>query len=308
MKSCQRKRSKKNLTFSYAVRSFVGFLEGTQKAAQSVKSYRSDLNGFQSFLEKGLGKRPVSLASVTLDDLRRYSDSLRAQGLKINTRRRKLLTVRRLLKYLTQRKQLSVDLGKRLPAPHKMERVPIVVKTSELLRAIRDLPRDGTLRLRNQTLLWILAESGCLVSELPKIKFSDCCVKQGRHQITVNGKSAREIPISAGLFETIQKLRSETQGSAGGSDSYLFHGFNKFGSLGTPITPRGIELLVKAHAPALGLDELTPRTFRHSAVLMWFELGKTREDIQKLLGLKTAYAFRAYEPLLKSIASSTSTS
>jgi hypothetical protein len=33
--------------------------------------------------------------------------------------------------------------------------------------------------------------------------------------------------------------------------------------------------------------------------LRWFELGIPQAEIQNWLGLKTTYAFRSYEPLLK---------
>jgi hypothetical protein len=59
--------------------------------------------------------------------------------------------------------------------------------------------------------------------------------------------------------------------------------------------------LVKAYAAKLGFPEIVPRTIRHSAVMGWFQQGMTEEEIQRRLGLKSAYAFRAYEALRSSL-------
>ncbi|MEO7164616.1 MAG: site-specific integrase, partial [Bdellovibrionia bacterium] len=129
-------------------------------------------------------------------------------------------------------------------------------------------------------------------------------------------KSQRQVPVSKQLFQAIQNLKNFTTSNKPISnlnpenrDNHcIFFGFNKFGSLGSPISPRGIELLVRLYGPKLGFPELTPRTFRHSAVLHWFEKGIPQAEIQALLGLKTAYAFRSYELLFKSSSETTSIS
>jgi integrase/recombinase XerD len=285
--------------FAYAFRSFVGYLEGTEKAAHTIKNYKSDLQSFRDFLESGLGSETVALSDLTRQDLERFHEFLKGQGQKTNTRRRKLLTVRKLLRYLTQRKKIGIDVGDKLPAPQKVERVPFTVPRAELIAAIRALPLDNDLRLRNQVLLWTLAETGCLVSEIPRIRFADW--KPG--SLEISGKSPRTLSVSPELCEQVQLLRA----SAPDRD-HLFLGFNKFGPLAAPITPRGVELLVEVTAPKLGLGEITPRTFRHSAVVHWFTEGVSREEIQRRLGLRTAYAFRVFEPIFKSKSKTTSTS
>ncbi len=298
---CQRKRHPPPLNFAYATRSFLGYLEGTSKAAHTIKNYEGDLVSFQRFLEKGLGSRPVALSQMTLKDLERYHAYLRAEGLKTNTRRRKILTVRRLLRYLTVRKKLTLDLGQRIPAPHKIERTPQTVPLLELLERIRQLPTRTLLETRNRALLWTLAETGCLVSEVAELRFEQW---NPPTSLSLSGKAPRTVPVSLELIQAIEQLKSQAQDKS----TWLFLGFNRYGSLGGAITPRGIELLVRHYAKELGFPKLTPRTFRHSAVIHWFKQGLARADIQDRLGLKTDYAFRSYEPLLKSSCQTTSSS
>ena len=126
-KTSTNKSRVRELTFPYAMRSFLGYLEGTHKAAHTISSYKSDLNSFQTFLEKNtkgsVHASTKALKNIQLSDLEEYHDYLRAQGQKVNSRRRKLLTVRRLMTYLNNRNKLTVDAGKKLPAPYKVERV-----------------------------------------------------------------------------------------------------------------------------------------------------------------------------------------
>ena len=294
---CQRKRVKKPLNFAYALRSFLGHLEGTEKSLHTVRNYKSDLMSFQNFLEKGLGSRVVALSHVSRDDLELYIDFLKAQGFKTNTRRRKLLTVRRLLRYLTQRNKIKIDVGRKLPAPEKIERIPMTVPRGALLTAIRALPEVTELDARNRVLLWSLAETACQVSEVRQIRYEDWKRQGTRAWVAIGMKQPRLLEVSDELEAAIQALKLKARGAG----EWLFLAHNKFGPLGGAISARGIELLVRAYSDRLGFPELTPRTFRHSAVLEWFRNGISRDEIQKRLGLRTAYAFRVFEPLFKQV-------
>src|ERR1035437_2775169 len=110
----QRKSSARGaLTFAEASRSFVGHLEGTEKALLTIRNYRSDLRSFEEFLRTGLANRPVALQQVHPRDLTRYSDYLTAQNFRSNTRRRKVLTIRKFLAYLGRRNKIAPDLAAR---------------------------------------------------------------------------------------------------------------------------------------------------------------------------------------------------
>ncbi len=292
----QSKHLNKSLKISAAVRSFLGHLEGTGKSSHTVSNYQTDLRVFERFLVLG-GK---SLQDVSRDDLERFHDHLKALGLKTNTRRRKLLTVRRLMRYLSQRKKIDIDVGNRLPTPAKIERVPLTLDLTDLIRRIHTLPSDSPITLRNQTLLLTLAETGCLVSEVIRLRFEDWDMERsGSCKVTVGGtKTVRQIAVSGELRDKLRQLQS----GAGKSDSaaWCFLGFNRAGPLGSPISARGVELLVKSLIPALGLETaIHPKHFRHSAVLAWFKAGLTKNQIRERLGLRTEYAFRVFEPLIK---------
>ena len=284
------KDEKKPMTFPEAMKSFIGYLEGTQKSANTISNYRSDLNTLQEFLRTGLSSEPVHLSDLTRDDLERYLGYLKAKGFKTNTRRRKLLTFRRLLRYLTQRKKFNLDLSDKLPAPQKLERVPTVIPYADLFAAVQMLPSESDIEKRNRLLFWTLLETGAQVSEVAKLRFENL---QGE-KLLLDGKAGREIPISPGLAVNLP-----FSPSAAKLAPWIFQGYNKGGLLSGPISPRGIELLVEHYRTKLGFDGLTPRAFRQAAVMEWHRQGLSKDEIRRRLGLKTEYAFRVYEPLFK---------
>lgn len=293
-----------------AIKSFVGYLEGTQKSAHTIKNYRLDLQNFQDYLNKQTAAPVQALDRITEKHLESFHDFLKVEGQKTNTRRRKLLTVRRFLEYLAKRKKVSIDVSRKLAAPHKVERVPFTVSAKDLIAEIKKLPTDSVLSARNRVLLWTLAETGCLVSEISQIRYENWSIahagdSEPQAVLELMGKSPRTLTVSPELYLAVQDLKQK----AGNVDQapWVFYGFNKFGSLGAPITSRGVELLVKHYAVKLNIPKLTPRTFRQSIVIHWFKQGVPQAEIQKRLGLKSDYAFRVFEPILsKSRSNSTS--
>lgn len=289
-------RRTKNTAYASALKSFIGHLEGTGKAAHTIDSYRLDLLRFEEFL-RGEGNKPaeVRVDRISRKDLERYHEHLKLEGQKTNTRRRKLMTVRKLMTYLASRKRIEIDVAKKLPAPAKIERIPFTVDSGKLIEAIRGLETGTPILARNRALLWLLAETGCSVAEAAALRWKETDLEARRVEFL--GKSQRTLSISAGLANAL----GEVVGSAKPHEP-CFRGFNRFGSLGGAITPRGIELLVKSYEPKLGLGSLTPRSFRHSIVVHWYREGTSESEIQKRLGLKTAYSFRVYAPIFAKIA------
>ncbi len=286
-------------SFDAAVKSFTGYLEGTKKSHHTIKNYRIDLQSFQKYLSSTSRIQPLLLGGIRHTHVDNYHSFLKECGLKNNTCRRRLMTIRKFLTFLVKRKKLPNNFKTKILAPHKIERIPFTAPYAELIKSITELPVNSELTARNRVLLWMLAETGCLVSEVTRLKFNQLHgqLHTAQPYVEFHGKSARNVPISTELHAAATDL----QKYAKNNNQWLFLGYNRFGPLGGPISPRGVELLVRSCSDQLPSGKkITPRTFRHSVVLKWFMDGHDKDKIQKLLGLKTNYAFRSYEPLIKS--------
>lgn len=283
--------------FPKALKSFMGHLEGTGKALHTIKNYRLDLLSFADFLSR---ERPrYALREIPQKDLERFQEHLKKQGLKTNTRRRKVLTVAKFLRYLAGRKKVDASLGRRMPAPQRVERVPYTLPYETLRAAVLGLPRESVLDRRNRLLLWTMLETGGLVSEAARLRY-DQIQGEKKPLIRWGHREPRDVGVSEELARELREFQRRK-----GAGEWVFNGFTRGGPLGGPISPRGVELLVRAFEKSVETQSqpgftLTPRTFRHSRVVYWLKQGVPREEIQRRLGLKTSYAFRTLEPILAS--------
>lgn len=307
MVKAQRRRGP--ILFSAALKSFIGHLQGSGKAEHTIASYHFDLLSFAEFMQKSRGSKQVlDLKSVSRKDLDRFHEWLKSDGQKTNTRRRKLMTVRKLMHYLTARKKLDLDIASRLPAPEKIERVPETIDLEAYRKKLETLPTGSYIAIRNVALLALLSDTGCSVSEASKLRWSAIDGK-----VSFMGKSERDCALSPRTLAWLSKLRAEALSLSGATDQdsiadeVCFVGFNRHGpirigkkTLG--ITSRGIEMLVKSVSETLGFADVTPRTLRHSAVVDWYRSGVREVEIQRRLGLRTAYAFRIYQPIFSAMA------
>ncbi len=313
MKKAQRRQG--SLPFAAALKSFIGHLEGSGKAKHTIDSYAFDLQSFSEFMQRTKAhSQLLDLRLVSRKDLERFHESLKTDGQKTNTRRRKLMTVRKLMNYLTVRKKLELDVAKRLPAPEKIERVPETVPLEKYREKLSELPSESYVSIRTLSILSLLADTGCSVSEAAKLRWHQ--LRDGK--IFFMGKAERDCSLSPKTIHAFEKLKLEAMAVLKEShksemeDDVCFIGFNRHGPLrvgkkSLGITPRGIELLVKSVSENIGFSGVTPRTLRHSAVVEWFKSGVSEAEIQKRLGLKTPYAFRIYQPIFASIKSSSET-
>ena len=283
-----------------SLKSFMGYLEGTQRSGHTKASYRLDLLDFFRFLEKeGFDLEKTRLAQIESREIEAYHAGLRKDAQKANTRRRKLMTLRKWLQYLRKRKKIATDLGRILPTPDKSERVPAIVPRERVLTHIAEMGVTTDLELRNKVLLWLLLETGAAVSEVAALRSDQVeRVAKTRLKVEFTGKKPRirEITGDAELLDGVERLRADA-----GDTGALFCGFNRHGKLrAAGVTPRGVEMLVHGLGKTWGLD-LTPRLLRHSVVVAWYRDGVLPDEIQARLGLSTGYSMRLYEPHFKAI-------
>lgn len=302
-------------SFEALLKSFLGYLQGTGKSAHTLQSYRLDLLAFQRFFQAQGGGQVLSSTTLQTLDLTHYQEYLQTQGLRANTRRRRLFTVVHWLHYAVRRRQLPQELNRLLPVPPKVERVPTTLSIQELLERIQALPSvdSDLLACRNRLILWLLAETGCLVSEVGSLRVKDFILPPKKQRLvleeavfsihfrpTKEGKKPRTLVISKTLAEAV--LHFVTQ-QALPEEAFVFVGFHAVTGLKPPLSSRAVELLVRAYAEKLGHPPLVPKVFRSSLILFWLQQGVPRKEIQTRLGLQTPSVFRVFEPLLQAASS-----
>ena len=236
--------------------------------------YRSDLLTFETFLVTLAPgrKHDLELSALALSDLDTFGEWLQAQGYGNNSRRRKLLTVRKMFGFFYKRKKLNLD-PVRLVATLKVERVPATLDVAALRKVALQISATTVVSSRTRVALLVLCETGCLASEVPRFS-KKSLTPIGLKLVGGREGKEREVTVSAALREAILDLSAVVRSGP------LLSGFNRYGPLPGPLTPRGLEMMlvelskspkIKALLPRGG--HLTPRLIRHSVAVQWLKAG-----------------------------------
>lgn len=267
------------------VKGYLGFLTGTGKSLSTISSYRGDLSLFEEFLRE----RKKDFYRVVPRDFEAYEYWLEKQGLRINTRRRKILSAKSLVKYAVSRKKMALSDVQYVRAPERLERLPWIPLPKDWEKIRAALPKGTALALRNTLLVYMLAETGLSVAELCALRWDQV----DGTSLTLEGKRPRKLTLSAEVTKWLGEWREKNTGK------HLFPGFNRHGVTSSKMTPRGVELFFRSLAKASGLRYLKPKTLRHFAIATWLSENVAETEIQRRLGVHSNYSFDAYRKHLE---------
>lgn len=266
--------------FHKLVKGYLGFLTGTGKSLSTIRSYQGDL----SLLEEFLKRRKKDFYELSAKDFSAYQAWLETEGLRINTRRRKILSAKALVKYAVSRKKLAASAVQFVKAPDRLERLPWIPKPGDWAKIEASLPGKTALSLRNELVVRMLAETGVSLAELCDLRWD--AVDGGAIELT--GKRPRRLALSPLTLRLLGQWRTQNQGR------HLFPGFNRYGVTSERMTPRGVELFFRQLAARTGFRNLKPKTLRHYAIARWLEANVADTEIQRRLGVHPNYSLDAY--------------
>lgn len=282
------------IAFERAKKTFLGFLQARGKALNTVKNYACDLSELGAFCET----HALDFQKLGLPELESYHGALKAKGLRPNSRRRKLMTAKTFLRYLSGRMDVATVGSEKIVPPDKVEKPPRLVPREAVL-AIRDAQPNTDVGWRNRALIGVLLDTGMLVTEALALKTQDCYFDSGAEKaatLSIAGKRSRSARVSQPTAEALRELTQRLCGT-----KYFFHGYSRSGPNVERMTARGVEMLFKGWTKTHGLKHLHPRTLRHLFVLEQLLAGKSENEIMQALALRTPYAFRVYRLLLEQL-------
>lgn len=271
----------------YAKENFLEMLQSEKNASENtIISYAKDLDDFISYLEE----KKLDLGSMSRMDLQTYSSFLAAKSLKSRSIARKLSSLRKLLRFLTEERLLEKDYSEFIELPKIAKSIPKFLNLTEIEAILNYLDSDeGYSPIRLSSMIELLYATGMRVSELVTLKLSDLRFKnfekfEFEDFLVISGKGNKEriVPlneISKRKLRTFIEARSLTKY---GKSKYLFASSAKNGH----ITRQGFAQLLKDVALKTNLDphKISPHIIRHSFATHLLENGADLRVIQELLG------------------------
>ncbi len=284
MKQENKERTKPKLAM--LVKGYMGFLTGTGKSTSTISSYRGDLDLFEKFLRE----RKKDFYRLVPRDFEAYQYWLEKNGLKTNTRRRKILSAKALVRYAVSRKKMATSALQYVKAPERLERLPWIPGRMDFEKILGGIDPRTLTGLRNGLVVKLLAETGLTLAELCALRWEQI---QGGIISWDTGKRPRKLRIEPETQAQLQEWRRKNSGK------HLFPGFNRHGITSEKMTPRGVELFFRILAKNTGYRSLKPKTLRHYAVMEWLRANVAEGEIQNRLGVHPNYSLAAYRKVLE---------
>lgn len=273
--------------------SFVAYLRAERRAsAYTIRNYQATLARFAGFLTRHAGARPTAktIARLELLDFRAYLASRRNEGLGEVSLKLELSVLKSFCRYLSRRRGVRNDAIEGMRGPKPKERLPRPVDagSAEKLIALASEAKEPWIAARDVAVFMLLYGAGLRISEALSLKMSDAPFGEA---VRIRGKGAktRLAPLLPEVREALSRY-IELRPPAQSAGEALFLSIR-----GKALSPRLVQMTMKSHAQALGLDDsATPHALRHAFATHLLAAGGDLRSIQELLGHASIAATQRY--------------
>ncbi|NEX61336.1 tyrosine recombinase XerC [Noviherbaspirillum galbum] len=291
------------------VGAYLEVLERHRKlSSHTVDNYRRDL----AELVELAGKLPGApgFSDVSHAHVRRFASQLHAKGLNPRSIARKLSAWRGFFGWLSESAQLAANPVDGVKAPKRSKPLPKALSADDAVRLVAETPQSragagaGADQQCNRAMFELLYSSGLRVSELVALDVhfvrEDGHVSAGwidfdEHEVHVTGKGGRQrkVPVGKPAMEAVRAWLAIRPTLVKLDPHPLF-----LTSRGTRMTPRLVQLRIKAHALALGIPaNVHPHVMRHSFASHVLQSSGDLRAVQEMLGHASIAATQIYTSL-----------
>jgi integrase/recombinase XerD len=254
-----------------------GFLAllGASRAARTVDAYRRDLAALAAYLGK-----PVATAS--LEELERYTASLRADGLAATTIARRTAAARSFFRHQQLLGAREDNPAAAVKLPRRPKPLPKTLSPGEAERLIDAAKGTQPRSLRDQALVELLYGAGLRVSEAVGLERMGVDLDERLVRVTGKGGKERVVPIGRHAADAIRRYLSRGR-------PYLDRRHRPelfLNAKGGPLTRAGAFLILRRLAEKARLDpaRVHPHILRHSFATHLLEGGADLRSVQEMLG------------------------
>ena len=241
-------------------------------------------------------------------DLRRYAARLHGKQLEPRSIARKLSSWRGFFEWLAGHTALAANPAQGVRAPKRPKTLPKALPVDDAVRLVSTPARAHAAgeesarepaELCNHAMFELLYSSGLRVSELAgldlhHVKESLGWLEQGSADVTVLGKGGkrRTVPVGQAAMAAIGAWLAVRPAPADGGHALFLS------TRGTRISPRVVQLRLKAHGLATGAPaSVHPHMLRHSFASHVLQSSGDLRAVQDMLGHATIASTQVYTAL-----------
>lgn len=271
-------------TLESCIEEFLVYISSVRRLSDNtVTGYTEDF----IHLKKFLGKE-CCVSDVSLEDLRLCIGNLSREKYSVTSINRFVSAVRGLFSYLKKFNVIDKNPALELKTLRAPKHLPKFMTQTEVDQMCR-VPSEKNLLwpMRDLAVFEMLYSSGCRVSELASLKFSD--FTHDFSSAVVRGKGSKDrrvyferearLAMKRYLLERRQRFPQCESGCPGYVENIFIN------QKGTVLTAHGIGFIVKTYSGIQGTNRpISPHAFRHTFATTLLNNGADIRIVQELLG------------------------
>lgn len=235
-----------------------------------------------------------SLAREQLEplDLRRWVQTLSADGLAASSLARKLASVRTFYATLVEREEAHQNIAELLTTPRQPRDLPRILSKGEAARLLDAIPTSTPLELRDRAMFELTYACGLRAGEL--ISLTPHSVDLDEEQVRIEGKGGRTriVPVGEAAAKTLRDYldRARPRLDVDRRATALF-----LTKSGNPLQPSDVRRRLEGCLRRAGVAAgISPHALRHSFATHLLNGGADLRTVQELLGHRSISATQIY--------------
>lgn len=258
----------------------------------TVTAYLTDCRQLVSFLTGGDAGQ-FDAASVTRNDIRAWIASPELAADTASSRRRKLLSVKALFRWLRRSGAVAANPAADIPLPKIAKPLPVFVKETEIERITSDaeFDTDDFTEFRDALVVDILYSTGIRCAELRELRDSDISFSRGEMKVTGKGHKERVVPLAPQLMERMRKYLRLRAGVAESAEAFIT------GENGCKMNNSSLSRIVRIRLETSSASRKSPHVLRHTFATAMLRHGAEINSVKELLGHASLAATQIYTHL-----------
>ncbi len=249
---------------------------------RTIEAYAGDLRHLRTHLANhGVDH----VADIKSQDLSRFASYLNDRGMAASSRARVLVSVRRLLRYARERREIVADPFEGIQSPKQPRTLPRILRLEETVALIDAARSDDPLGLRDVAMLEILYGAGLRASELVGLPIEAIDFRGLLLRVVGKGNKERIVPMGEvaanALDEYMKRGRPLLLADRDDRGHVVF-----LTRRGKGMTRQNFFLRIRQHAQKAGIERnrVSPHVLRHAFATDLLEGGADLRAIQSMLG------------------------
>ena len=254
---------------------YLQYLQSVKRYSyNTVKSYRADLEGFNSYCKEHSKK---SVSDINEKFIKSYLMILSESGIERKSVSRKISSIKGLFKFAYLNEYIKINPASAVSGSKLKRNLPEVAAVNDILDAYKEIDKQENPEMI-KAIFEILYGCAIRVNELCSLNFGDLNLKERTLRVFGKVSKVRIVPVGEKSVSVIKEYLDRNEFKS--LTSPLFVAKN-----GKRIYPRLVHRIVNKYLSIVtDLKKKSPHVLRHSAATHMLDNGADLKAVKEILG------------------------